>query len=72
MYKVFVIDDEPAVVQGLCEQIDWESYNLEVAGCKTDSRDVFRELEEKQVHLLITDICMPGMDGLELITRAKA
>ena len=32
MYKVLIVDDEPMVIHGLCRQIDWESYGLELAG----------------------------------------
>jgi YesN/AraC family two-component response regulator len=32
MYKILLVDDEPMVIHGLCQQIDWESYNLVLAG----------------------------------------
>lgn len=71
MFKVFIVDDEQIVIDGLRECIDWESLNLELAGCATSGEDVLPEIAQKQIHLIITDICMPGMNGLELITLAK-
>jgi len=71
MYKILIVDDEPMVIHGLCRQIDWESYTLELAGTATTGESVLSILKQKNVDILFTDICMLGMDGLNLISAAK-
>ncbi|MBP1990533.1 response regulator transcription factor [Paenibacillus eucommiae] len=71
MYKVLIADDEPLVIHGLSKQIDWESLNMEITGTATNGQDILSMLAHNPAHLLITDICMPRMDGLTLISRAK-
>lgn len=71
MFKVVVVDDEPMMIHGLCRQIDWESFCIELAGTATNGQDALAIINQKQAQLLITDVCMPHMDGLALITKAK-
>ena len=71
MFKVVVVDDEPMMIHGLCRQIDWESFCIELAGTATNGQDALAIINQKQVQLLITDVCMPHMDGLVLIAKAK-
>lgn len=69
--KVYVVDDEPSIVEWLVNKVEWEVYNCEVAGFSTDAGEALRYLEETPVDLLLTDVCMPGLSGLELIRRVK-
>ena len=71
MYKILIVDDEPMVIHGLCRQIDWESYSVELAGTAESGAAALSILKEKPVDILFTDICMPKMDGLALISAAK-
>ncbi|NGZ77118.1 response regulator transcription factor [Saccharibacillus alkalitolerans] len=71
MYKVFLVDDEPFIIEGLYDIIDWASLGLEVAGSALDGREAFDALRETAADLLITDISMPEMTGLELIRRVR-
>ena len=71
MYKILIVDDEPMVIHGLCRQIDWESYSLELAGTAETGESALSILKQKTIDILITDICMPKMDGLTLISEAK-
>ena len=52
--------------------IDWEALGYEIAGTANDGLRALELVREKQPHLLITDVRMPGCDGIELIQRAKA
>lgn len=72
MYKVFLVDDEPFIVEGLYSIIDWSDYQLEIIGSAENGRDALAALKEHPADLLITDITMPEMTGLELIREAKA
>lgn len=70
MYRLYILDDEAAVVRGLTEAIDWEAYNVEIAGTSTDSVEALNALSQMEVDILVTDVCMPGYDGLTLMKMA--
>lgn len=65
-YKVILADDEEEVLQSIHRQLDWESYGFEVVGTFLNGRDVMEFLETKEADIVITDIRMPFMDGIEL------
>ncbi len=71
MYKVLIVDDEPTVIHGLCEQIDWESLNMELAGKAISGKEALSLMTKQPIDLLITDVSMPEMNGLTLIEKAK-
>src|SRR5690348_11521034 len=67
MYKVLIVDDEPFILQGLKRIIAWEEHGLEiVAGCSS-AEEALEWIGRTHIHILITDIWMPGMNGLKLI-----
>lgn len=71
MRKVFFVDDEPLIAQGLATIVDWQNYDLHVTGSANDGLQALERLKEEPVDLLITDIMMPRMNGLELIKKVK-
>ena len=71
MLRVVLADDENKVVLLLQKLIDWESFGYEIAGTANDGLRALELVREKQPHLLITDVRMPGCSGIELIRRAK-
>ncbi|GLX66176.1 response regulator transcription factor [Paenibacillus glycanilyticus] len=71
MYKVLLVDDEPFITEGLSDAIDWSAFGLEVVGSAEDGEEALERLRELKVDLLITDISMPIMTGLELIRKAR-
>lgn len=71
MFRVWIVDDEPLVSDRLSRQIDWESLNMVLAGTTTNGLDVLSALADQSAHLLITDVSMPQIDGLTLISKAK-
>lgn len=66
MYKVFVVDDEIVVREGLRENVEWEKSNLVFAGEAQDGEVALPLIQEIKPDILLTDIKMPFMDGLEL------
>ncbi len=66
MYKLIIVDDEEEVRQGIIDKIDWASFNFEVIGQAENGREALDIIEENVPDVVITDICMPLMDGLEL------
>lgn len=72
MYKVAIVDDEPVIVRGLTMTIQWEKYNCRVVGTAGDGQEGMKLIREKQPDILISDICMPGIDGLTMIAGMKS
>ena len=72
MLRVVLADDENKVILLMQKLIDWEALGYEIAGTANDELRALELVREKQPHLLITDVRMPGCDGIELIQRAKA
>jgi len=66
MYRILIIDDEPVVREGIAETIDWASHGFILVGACRDGREGLEALERDRPDVVITDICMPFVDGLEL------
>lgn len=71
IYRAVIVDDEPFVLEDLKEAIDWAGSNFEIVYSSTDPVSVLSYIETNPVDLLITDISMPQLSGLELIRLAK-
>jgi len=71
MLKVVLADDENKILLLLRKLIDWEQLGYEIVGTANDGLRALELVREKQPHLLITDVRMPGCSGIELIRRAK-
>ena len=71
MLKVMLVDDEPYILQGLQVLIDWESGGFEIAATCSNGKEALKYLKENHVDLIISDIRMPEMTGLELLETVK-
>lgn len=71
MYKVFIVDDEPFIIEGLYDIIDWGSMDLEIVGHAENGKAALDALATRPADILITDISMPVMNGLALIRGAR-
>lgn len=71
MIKVLLVDDELFVLEQIRRSIDWEKQGLELIGCSENAVEALEQMIDEMPDILITDIKMPIMDGLELIGRAK-
>ncbi len=71
MYKLLVVDDEEEVRQGLIQKIEWHKYNFEIIGEAQNGREALDIIEEIVPDIIITDISMPIMNGLELSEYVK-
>ena len=67
MIKILIVDDEPFIRQGLKILINWEEYGYEIVGEAANGIEAIKVLEEKEIDLIIADIKMPEMNGIELI-----
>lgn len=66
MYRFLIIDDEPIVREGIADTIDWADHGFELVGACRDGREGIAAIENLRPHVVLTDICMPFVDGLEL------
>ncbi|RUT36498.1 response regulator transcription factor [Paenibacillus zeisoli] len=71
MYKVFLVDDEPFILEGLYDLLDWSQFEMEIVGQAEHGQMALEALATKPVDVLITDISMPVMNGLSLIREAR-
>lgn len=72
MYQMMIIDDEPIVRAGLRELLDWEDLGFHVCAEGADGRDGLEKLLLHRPDLVLIDVKMPGMSGLDVIREAKA
>jgi two-component system response regulator YesN len=71
MHNVLLVDDERIIREGLARKIPWGRYELALAGQAADGAEGLQAIREQDIHIVITDIKMPGIDGLELIRRSR-
>ena len=68
-YKVILVDDEAEVIDMIEKKIHWNDLGFEVAGSATNGVKALELVEKLQPDVVLTDIKMPYMDGLELSRR---
>lgn len=71
MLQVLLVDDEPFILQGLRVLIDWEEEGYEIAASLENGEEALSFLKKNQVDLIIADIKMPGMTGIELLETIR-
>ena len=65
-YSIILADDEPHILYGMKNGIDWNTLGFEVVGIAQNGKEALELIEEYHPDVLISDIKMPFMDGLEL------
>lgn len=71
MKKVLIVDDEVLMRVTLRSMIAWEKYGMEIAADCSSAYQALEYLDEHTVDLMITDVKMPGISGLELLKQLK-
>lgn len=66
MYKLILVDDEEDVREGVVREIDWEAIGFEVIEKAENGREALEMVERLQPDVVVTDIQMPFMNGLQL------
>lgn len=72
MLKVMIVDDEYLIRQYIRNCIDWEQAGYHIVGEIGTAQAALRMVEETQPDLVLTDICMPGIDGLSFARMIKS
>src|ERR1700751_4693428 len=68
MSNILIIDDEKAIRKTLSEILSYEGYKIDEAG---DGEEGFRKFREKEYDVILCDIKMPKMDGIEFLEKSK-
>lgn len=69
--KLFIADDERIIRESIRDYIDWDELGVQVVGIGKNGQDVLDYLSDNDIDILITDISMPEMDGMELLQRVS-
>lgn len=69
--KVLLVDDEPFILQGLSVLIDWRAEGFDIVKMAANGKEALDYLKENQVDLIIADIRMPVMTGLDLLQTIR-
>lgn len=67
LLKVLLVDDEPFITKGLSVLVDWKEQGFTIEGTAANGKQALSFLKKHPVDLIIADIQMPVMDGLELM-----
>ena len=71
MYKVVVVEDDKIIRRGICQAIPWEQNGFVVAGEASDGELALELIEREQPHVVISDINMPFLNGLDMVRQLK-
>lgn len=71
LYTVVVADDEDELREAVCTMIPWEELGFRLVGSASNGLDALQLVEERQPDLLITDIRMPFISGIELARQVR-
>lgn len=66
MYNLLIVDDESIIREGLSRIIKWKDYDFNIAGFACNGREAIEKIMSNNIDLVMADIRMPVMDGIEL------
>lgn len=71
MYKLLLVDDENQIREGLRRILNWEEYGIQICGEASDGEQALAMIEKWEPQIILTDIKMPGMDGVSLLKEIR-
>jgi two-component system response regulator YesN len=71
MYSVLIVDDEAVTRKGLTSHVNWEKYNVTNVNTASSGKDGINFMEQHHVDVVISDVRMPGMNGIEMCNQIK-
>ena len=71
MFKVYLVDDDPIILDDVSAKPVWQECGFEIMGKSTSSREAFKEIQAQRPDLVMCDLKMPGLDGIDLMTQLK-
>lgn len=67
MYKLLVVEDEKSIAYGIANSIEWEKWGFVISGVCGNGIEALEQIEKDKPHVVLSDIRMPEMDGMELM-----
>lgn len=71
MYRVLIVEDEDIIRKGIAYTMDWVSMGCTIIGEASNGREGVEKIEELKPDIVLADIMMPVMDGIEMIRKAQ-
>ena len=71
MIKLLIVEDEEIIREGIVHMLNWEAYHISISGAVANGKEALEHFKTCPPDLLLTDIRMPVMDGLQLIKEAR-
>lgn len=71
MFKILLVDDERIILEGISTMIDWRAHEAELIGTARNGIEALDFIKEHRPDIVISDIKMPGMDGLTLVEKVS-
>lgn len=69
MWKIILVDDEKVIRETIGQVLRWEDMGIELAGICKNGLEAFDMIVDESPDIVLTDICMPGFSGLDLIEK---
>lgn len=70
MYKVLLVDDERVILEGISSFVNWEEVGTKLVGTAENGIVAYELIQKYEPDIVITDIIMPGLDGIQLLKKA--
>lgn len=71
MYRILIVDDEPLVRRGITKSVNWNELDIEMVAEAENGIEAMEQVLENVPDIILLDICMPRMDGLEFASIVK-
>jgi two-component system, response regulator YesN len=70
VFNLLVVDDEDIIRRGIMNAVDWSKFGVQAFEAR-NGLDAYYMLQQEEFHIVISDVKMPGLDGLELLKKVK-
>lgn len=71
MYKMIIVEDEPATMEGIRTAVNWSLLDITICAEATNGLEAIKLIDELQPDIILCDIQMPKMDGISLVNRIQ-
>ncbi|MFD0868993.1 response regulator transcription factor [Paenibacillus residui] len=71
MFRILIVDDERSVVDAIAQTTPWSELDIEEVFCAYSAKEALNIVGQQFIDIVLTDIRMPGMDGIELIETIR-
>ena len=72
MWKAILVDDETIIRETMSKVVDWKKNGIELVGSCKNGLEAFDMIVDESPDIVVTDICMPGFSGLDLIEKVHS